>query len=591
MSPGSGRATETIPERGGMWGALSRVQWWHLIAVLIIVAGVVMTAWTAQQQDRQLRAELLAKARIAADSIDPATVAALSGSPADLGSPAYEQLKARLIRIHMADPTNRFAYLMGLGPDGVFIYVDSEPPDSPDYSPPGQFFAEVSPGITGALSDGRPVTEGPYSDRWGTWVSGIVPITDPATHRVVALYGMDVDATTYYYTIAQACAAIVTATLLILLLLITFALTQLRNRQEQERLAASEEKFSRAFHANPALMAITTIDKGRVLDVNEAFVQALGYTRDEVIGKTIADLGLYVEPGIWGHIEDRVVKDGQVRNLDLAVFRKDGGVLHGLFSAMMIEVAGTLRLLTVMLDITERKRAEDALRKANQKLGVLTQLTRKDLLNEVFILNGYLDLVTRDAAGQDRILNKIGKGEQAAKSINEITQFIQDYQDLGAEPPVWQNVRMAAMFGLSHIEKGATRFDLETGNLEIYADALLERVWQGLFENVIMHGGHATRVRVWHTTTTEGIMIIAEDDGTGIPHDRKQRIFLHGNWEGTGVRGLFFIREILDITGITIRETGEPGTGARFEILVPTGGFRFRDGEPAGTDRPPGSTR
>jgi signal transduction histidine kinase len=70
------------------------------------------------------------------------------------------------------------------------------------------------------------------------------------------------------------------------------------------------------------------------------------------------------------------------------------------------------------------------------------------------------------------------------------------------------------------------------------------------------------------------VTIFYEDNGIGIPESNKEKIFLRTEGIHSTVRGLFFVREILDITNISIRETGEPGAGARFEIFVPNGGFR-----------------
>ena len=75
-------------------------------------------------------------------------------------------------------------------------------------------------------------------------------------------------------------------------------------------------------------------------------------------------------------------------------------------------------------------------------------------------------------------------------------------------------------------------------------------------------------------TTGEDLVIVVEDNGTGIPLGEKQKIFENGYGKNTGL-GLFLVREILSITGMTIQETGEPGKGARFEISVPKGTFRF----------------
>jgi signal transduction histidine kinase len=146
---------------------------------------------------------------------------------------------------------------------------------------------------------------------------------------------------------------------------------------------------------------------------------------------------------------------------------------------------------------------------------------------------------------------------------------------MGAKPQKWQNVKMGMLFGLSHISIGEIQHSIETENLEIFADPLLEKVCQRLFENSVKHGDHVTRIRVWNTVTPDGVTIVFEDDGIGIPQDKKEQIFLRSDGPHTSMRSLIFVREILDITGITIRETGEPGKGARFEMTVPKGAWRI----------------
>jgi len=102
---------------------------------------------------------------------------------------------------------------------------------------------------------------------------------------------------------------------------------------------------------------------------------------------------------------------------------------------------------------------------------------------------------------------------------------------------------------------------------------MLPKVFFNLLDNTVKHGGQVTRIRVSQEQRQNAVVIIWEDDGTGIPAGQKERIFERGVGKNTGL-GLFLIREILAITGITIRETGEPGKGARFEVLVPAGAYR-----------------
>jgi len=111
--------------------------------------------------------------------------------------------------------------------------------------------------------------------------------------------------------------------------------------------------------------------------------------------------------------------------------------------------------------------------------------------------------------------------------------------------------------------------------LEVFADPLLEKVFYNLIDNSLHYGGEKmTTIRVTATEGSETLRIIYEDDGTGISAYDKKELFTKGFGKHTGL-GLFLSREILSITGITISENGEPGVGARFEIVVPEGAYRF----------------
>jgi len=230
--------------------------------------------------------------------------------------------------------------------------------------------------------------------------------------------------------------------------------------------------------------------------------------------------------------------------------------------------------ITLARTVTERDTTLNSLLKVNQKLNVLSQLTRQDLTTQIFIVNSFLEMAKKQAKGQDGIIKNIESGERAVRSIKEITEFTKDYQNMGEKPSRWQNVKLAFLLGLSHISIGEIRHSLETETLEIFADPLLEKAFQGLLENTVAHGGHVSEIRVSHTITPDWVTVIFDDNGIGISADKKERIFFRGEGARASVRGLFFVQEILSITGIIIRETGEPGKGARFEMTVPKGMYR-----------------
>jgi PAS domain S-box-containing protein len=289
------------------------------------------------------------------------------------------------------------------------------------------------------------------------------------------------------------------------------------------------------------------------------------------------DTGIAIKPEEWA--ASRVLLSGETAPVDIVnIQRFDGSMGTIIVSAVPFhddggEVTGAV---AVIQDITGRRRAEEALQRVNQKLNVISQLTRKDLTNQVFVLSSYLELAKNQLAGQDQVIATLQKGVQTIRLIHDTIEYSKDYQDMGAKPPKWQNVKMELLLGVSHISIGKIQHSIETEDLEIFADPLLEKVCQRLFENSLVHGDHVTRVRVWHTATPDWASIFFEDDGIGISAEKKEQIFLRDESTGRATtRSLIFVREILDITGITIKETGEPGKGARFEITVPKGAWRI----------------
>jgi len=130
------------------------------------------------------------------------------------------------------------------------------------------------------------------------------------------------------------------------------------------------------------------------------------------------------------------------------------------------------------------------------------------------------------------------------------------------------------------LDTGGIAIEVHLDILEIYADPLIEKVLFNLVDNSLRYGGGVSRIRLYAGESDRTLLLIYEDDGAGIPYRDKRRIFERGYGRQTGL-GLFLAREILSITGLSIRETGMPGAGARFEIAVPPGLYRYGGGRDA----------
>jgi PAS domain S-box-containing protein len=132
----------------------------------------------------------------------------------------------------------------------------------------------------------------------------------------------------------------------------------------------AEQRFESIFQSNPSLMALSNLE-GQFTHVNDTFLRKLGYTREEVLGRTSQDLDLFPEPERQAAAGALLAEQGRLVDLPLRVRRKDGGLLHGLFSGRVIQSAGQSFFLTVMADITELVDATNALRESEGRARAL----------------------------------------------------------------------------------------------------------------------------------------------------------------------------------------------------------------------------
>jgi PAS domain S-box-containing protein len=245
------------------------------------------------------------------------------------------------------------------------------------------------------------------------------------------------------------------------------------------------------------------------------------------------------------------------------------------FPQMNADTSELEGVIEYVRDVSERKRYEDALKQANEKLNLMGVVTRHDALNQLGVLTGWLSIAMDSTKDKD-LLEYMVKSNEAAKMIRSQLEFTADYQEMGVRGPVWMMAEAALNRGVAGLRFGEVSFTHDLKGLEIYADPMIDKVFHNLADNSLRHGGKLTKIDVRHGKTDTGINIVFSDDGQGISAEEKGKIFEHGHGRHTGY-GLFMARAILGITGISIEETGEPGKGARFVISVPSQKFRIQD--------------
>ena len=192
-------------------------------------------------------------------------------------------------------------------------------------------------------------------------------------------------------------------------------------RQAEAALRESEAQLRAVFHSSADLITIADMETGVYLDVNDGFLQTTGYARDEVIGKTGDDLRLWREPGQRREVVRRLAEGEAVRNEEVWFRKKDGTEFVGLLTAEIIHLAGRACLLCVVRDITERERAEQALRDSERRYQTLAE-------------GSPVGIFRTDADGHTTYVNPAwsqisGMGAQDALAIGWLQQVHPDDRD------------------------------------------------------------------------------------------------------------------------------------------------------------------
>ncbi len=200
----------------------------------------------------------------------------------------------------------------------------------------------------------------------------------------------------------------------------------------QELLNANqkaEDRFQKAFNANPEPISITTVSEERYIDVNQSFLRVTGYRREEVVGHTSLELDFWARPDDRAKLLDALTNQGQVRDLEITFRTKSGEERAGLHSAEVIELGGSKCVLAIMKDITEGKLLENKLRQS-QKMEAIGQLSggiAHDFNNLLNVIAGYAEMLMGELDGgghPHKHAQQITKAaDRAASLIRQLLAF------------------------------------------------------------------------------------------------------------------------------------------------------------------------
>ena len=364
-----------------------------------------------------------------------------------------------------------------------------------------------------------------------------------------------------------------------------------RKYAEQE-LKESEERFRISIEKAPEAILLFDINQNRYIEANSRAEQIFGCSRQQLLDSGPQQFYKPDQPDERSITETVNEHRLRVQAGETVVFERNicnnrGEDLVMEVRLVQLQSADRRLIRSSFIDITERKLLEQemvyheqelrqfsaALETSNKKLTLLSGITRHDINNQLTVLMGFLEILEMmqpDTSFRD-YFNKI---TNAAERIQAMIQFTKTYEGIGVNAPVWQNTRTLVDSAAKDVAMGDIRLVNDMpGDFTIFADQLIVKVFFNLMDNAVRYGGNITTIRFSVEKPDGDCFIVCSDDGAGVSISEKEKIFERGFGKNTGL-GLFLSREILAITGITIKETGDPGKGARFEMTVPKGMHR-----------------
>ena len=371
----------------------------------------------------------------------------------------------------------------------------------------------------------------------------------------------------------------------------------------EEACRLAEDKFSKAFRSSPSMMVINSLKEGRYIEVNEVFLKVFGYERDEVIGRTALELGIWADSGDRELILSELERVGYVRNREVKGRKRSGEVMDHLLSVEPLEIGGERYLLWTSVDITEYKRV---LRENSSLQEQLQQSQKMEAIGRLAggIAHDFNNLLTVIKGNCELQMINLHPGDPMKVSLEEINRAVQKAADLIRHILAFSRKQIMEMrvfepneliMGLEkmlrrligedielviELADGVGRIKADPGQIEqviinIVVNAR-DAMPQGgrLFietANVDLEEDYERR----HMGVVAGryVMISISDTGVGMTPEVRERIFepfftTKELGRGTGL-GLSTVYGIIKQSGGNIWVYSEPGRGATFKIYLP----------------------
>jgi len=376
--------------------------------------------------------------------------------------------------------------------------------------------------------------------------------------------------------------------------MVSLALEESYRADSERRLRESEGRFSAAFRASPVFITISDFAEGRYILANEAFLKWSGYRLDEVLGHNSAELGLWADPSERGPFWAELRRTGSIRERECRIRSKHGKVFTALLSADLIQISGKPHLLTVGLDISQRKQAEAELLKTlsrEKELGLLRSKFVSMVSHEfrtplgiiqssAEILDDYLDRL--EPLERKEHLQSIQKNTRRMATLMEEVLLIGSFDagKMDYKPVPLDLARFAGRL-VDEVLSATDRrcpilLTLDEMPGSAHADErLLQHIFTNLLTNAVKYSECGETVHFEITSDGADAVCAIRDRGIGIPEADREWLFsaFHrgqnvGERAGSGL-GLVIVKRCADAHGGRIQVDSTLGAGTTVTVRLP----------------------
>ena len=340
----------------------------------------------------------------------------------------------------------------------------------------------------------------------------------------------------------------------------------------------SEERFQKSFYGTPVAMSLLALPDNRFIDVNESFLRLFEFTREEVIGRTSLDIGLWSDPAAREGLLEKLRAGEPVRNVELTLRTKSGKTRHVIVAVETLSLGPHEAWLSAVVDITETKDLERRLLE-NERLAAMGRLTGY-VAHEINTPLTNISLLAATAAKRSQDPEIVSRLEKINAQRRLIGSILQDLAGLTRPPPIQPvetDLRMIVDGSLEQMEPylhEGVELRKEAGS-PVVADVDPRRIQQvlvNLTKNALQATSNGT-VTVAVEDRGDTVALVVHDTGPGMPPDVLEKLFqpfftTKPKEQGTGL-GLAFAKSVVNAHGGTIEVESELGQGTTFTVVLP----------------------